>query len=160
MPKAYWPTHLPSGYQTVLSYTDTTRVAGLGEVLAEMVVESKHAFQFTHSESITDYLRVSLDVVKSLPKNWRQLCAKASGLPEERFRAYDQGKNAIFIGRDARTSTHLRAVRRALLSEAFPIWKFDEVKSESYSWWVEKNTREKKEKPRKFASKVIYERGK
>jgi hypothetical protein len=54
----------------------------------------------------------------------------------------------------------LRAVRRALLSEAFPIWKFDEVKSESYSWWVEKNTREKKEKPRKFASKVIYERGK
>lgn len=130
VPQAYWVTKLPKGYRTILSYTETQRIPGLGEILNELVVHEKMTMTFHPAENGSSHIvKISTGLLKKLSKDWPKIAGlKTYGIdPTNNFR--------ISLGLEARGLKNSGRMRGALISGAFPIWEAGKLEADSFEKW-------------------------
>jgi hypothetical protein len=130
VPQAYWVTKLPKGYLTVLGYTETQRIAGLGELLNELVVSDSCVIGFYPAESAS-LMRVSTGLAKQLGKGWMA----RTGLAPTEVAMESTAQIRISFSTRGRGLEGAGKVRKALVSGEFPIWEAKDVKATSWEQW-------------------------
>lgn len=130
IPQAYWVSKLPRKYRSVLSYTETQRVAGLGELLNELVVSDNLGITFHPGENAA-LMRVSMGLTKQLKKGWMS----RTGLEPREISLESSAGMRIVFSAEGRGLLGAGKVRKALLSGEFPIWQAKDVKEESWEEW-------------------------
>lgn len=152
VPEITWsPTRPLTGYRMVINDTTTILHKGLGEMIWDICCHEKFRITLNPARrEATCALTVSQTLAKGLDRNWQQM----TGLPRDQVQVVPNSDRCIFIAGAWREGSRARMLKRALLSGAFPLWRAQDCRTDSWEKWL--HTTSPRLLTGKFAGKVLY----